>query len=77
MSAHLQELMEDCETFGWPLVRTYHTVWLPHLKQRRAKWNDEATRLKLHRELRGTGWHLAASPALHPLPPHRTLPPEP
>ena len=36
MSAHLQEIMEDGETFGWPMVRAYHAVWLQHLEQGRA-----------------------------------------
>ena len=26
MSAHLQEMMEDGETFGWPVVRAYHSL---------------------------------------------------
>ena len=43
MSAHLKEIMEDCETFRWPMVRAYHAVWLQHLEQGRATWDDEAT----------------------------------
>ena len=27
MAAHLQEILEDGETFGWPMVRAYHVVW--------------------------------------------------
>ena len=46
MAVHLQEI-EDGETFGWPVVRVYNTVWLQHLEQGRATWNDEVTRLKL------------------------------
>ena len=30
---HLQELMEDHEHYGWPLVRVYHTAWLQHMEQ--------------------------------------------
>ena len=47
MAVHLKEMMEYGETFGWPMVRAYHTVWLQHLEQGRATWNDEVTRLKL------------------------------
>ena len=47
MAVDLQEMMEGGETFGWPMVRAYHTVWLQHLEQGRATWNDEVTRLKL------------------------------
>ena len=47
MSAHLKELMEDCEHFGWPMVRAYHAVWLQHIDQGRATWDNEATHLKL------------------------------
>ena len=74
MSAHLKEFMEDGETFGWP-VRAYHAVWLQHIEQGRATWEDETTRLKLHRSL---VWHRMApipSPAL-PLLSHPRLPPE-
>ena len=31
MSTHLKEIMEDGETFGWPVVRAYHAFWLQHL----------------------------------------------
>ena len=31
MSAHLLEVVEDGETFRWPVVRVYHVVWLQHL----------------------------------------------
>ena len=69
--------MEDEETFGWPIVRAYHAVWLQHLEQGRASWNDEITRHKLQWAL---VWHRIASslqpPAhvLHPLPTHLRLP---
>ena len=59
MAIHLQEMMEDWETFGWPVVRAYHTPWLQHLEQGRATWGDEVTRLKLPRVL---VWHRIASP---------------
>ena len=47
MAIHLQEMMEDGETFRWPVVRAYHSVWLQHLEQGRATWDDEVMRLKL------------------------------
>ena len=50
--------MKDGETFRWPVVRMYHVVWLQHLEQGRATWNDEATRLKL---LRAFVWHRTAT----------------
>ena len=31
MAVHLQEMMEDGETFGWPMFRAYHTVLRQHL----------------------------------------------
>ena len=54
MSAYLKEIMEDGETFRLPTVRAYHAVWLQHIEQGRATWNDETTWLKLHRSL---VWH--------------------
>ena len=57
MSGHLQEMMEDGETFGWPVVRAYHAVWLQHLEQGRAMWHNETTKLKLRRAL---VWHRIA-----------------
>ena len=50
-------MMEDGDTFVWPMIRVYHAVWLQHLEQGRAIWDDEATRLKLHRSL---VWHRIA-----------------
>ena len=57
MSTHLKKLMEDGETAGWPMVRAYHAVWLQHIEQGRATWEDETTRLKLRRSL---VWHRMA-----------------
>ena len=59
MAIHLQQIMEDGETFGWPVVRAYYTAWLQHLEQGRATWDDEVTRLKLRRAL---VWHRIALP---------------
>ena len=33
MLAHLQEMMEDGEAYGWPIVLSYHVAWLQHLEQ--------------------------------------------
>ena len=33
MLDHLQELMEDGEHYGWPVVRAYHASWLQHIEQ--------------------------------------------
>ena len=57
MSAHVKEIMEDGKCFRWPTVRAYHVVWLQHLERGRATWDDEATRLKLHKAL---VWHREA-----------------
>ena len=51
MSAHFKELMEDGEWFGWPMVKAYHSVWLQHIEQGRATYDDEPTNLKLCRSL--------------------------
>ena len=60
MAVHLQEMMEDGETFGWPVVRPYHAVMLQHLEHGITTWNDEVTRLWL---LRTLVWHrIAPSP---------------
>ena len=42
MLDHLQELMEDWEHYGWPVVRAYHVAWLQHIEQGRVAWGDEA-----------------------------------
>ena len=36
MLSHLQELMEDGEHYGWPVVRAYHATWL-HVEQGRGQ----------------------------------------
>ena len=54
MVAHLQELMEDGERYGWPAVRAYHAAWLQYMEQGRTAWGDEETKLKLRRVL---VWH--------------------
>ena len=57
MAIHLQEIMEDGETFGRSVVRAYHGAWLQQLEQGRATWEDGPTRLKLRRPL---VWHRVA-----------------
>ena len=59
MPIHLIEMMEDGETFGWPVVKAYHAAWLQHLEQGRATCDNEVTRLKLIRTL---VWHRIAPP---------------
>ena len=33
MLSHLQELMANGETYGWPIALAYHTAWIQHLEQ--------------------------------------------
>ena len=73
MSAHLKEIME---CFGWPMVRVYHAVWIQHIEQGRATWDDETTCLKLCRSLVWHCWPPVPSPALLLLA-HTRLPLEP
>ena len=47
MLTHLQEIMEDGEACGWPVIQSYHVAWLQHLEQCQATWEDKATKLKL------------------------------
>ena len=75
MSAHLKEIVENTESFGWPAVKAYQTVWLQHLEQGRATWNDEATRLKLHRALVLHMMVPSSQPSATQLP-HPRLPPK-
>ena len=64
MWAHPRDLMHDGQHFGWPIVRTFHAVWLQHIEQGRATWCDEVTRIDLRRSL---VWHkLAPSSQLSP-----------
>ena len=56
---HLQELMEDGEHYGWPVVRAYHATWLQHIEQGRAAWEDDAVKLKLQPAL---VWHCIVAP---------------
>ena len=51
MLEHLQELMEDVETYGWKVVRDYHAAWLQLLEQGRAAWGDRPRKDKLLRLL--------------------------
>ena len=47
MLKHLQELMEDAEHYGWPILRAYHAAWLQHIEQGRAVWGDVSTKFRL------------------------------
>ena len=46
MLSHLQERMEDGESYGWPAVHAYHATWLQHLEQGWVTWDDEVTKMK-------------------------------
>ena len=54
MLQHMQELMEDAESYGWELIRAYHAIWLQQLEQGRVSWPDEEKKMKYHRAL---VWH--------------------
>ena len=54
MLEHLQELREDREHYGWPVVRAYHAAWLKDIEQGRAAWGDASAKLRLRRAL---VWH--------------------
>ena len=47
MLNHLQELREEGEHYGWPVVSVYHAAWLQHVEQGWEAWGDEAAKLKL------------------------------
>ena len=51
MLDHPQELMEDGEHYGWPVVRAYHAAWLQHIEYGREAWGDKAVKLKLQHAL--------------------------
>ena len=50
MLSHPQKLMVDGVAYGWQVVLNYHAAWLQHIKQGRATWGNEHTKLKLRRE---------------------------
>ena len=58
MNSHLQDLMEDGDGYGWPVVRDFHFTWLQHTEMSRATWDDHVTKLKLRRTL---VWHQVIS----------------
>ena len=47
MLDHLQELMEDGEHYGWPVVWGYHAAWLQYMEQGQEAWGNEAAKLQL------------------------------
>ena len=51
MLEHLQELMEDVESYGWKVVRNSNAVWLQLLEQGRVVWDDGPRKEKLCRLL--------------------------
>ena len=59
MLEHLQELMEDWEHYGWPVVRAYHATWIQNIEQGRVAWGAEAIKLKLWHAL---VWHRVMAP---------------
>ena len=64
-NSHLQDLMEDGETYGWPVVRDFYSTWLQHIDMGRATWDDHVTKMKLRWTLM---WHRVAYP-MQGLPP--------
>ena len=63
MLAHLQELMVDGEMYRWQVILNYHAAWLQHIKQGRATWGNEPTKLKLRRPI---VWHRVPCPLQTP-----------
>ena len=49
MYNHLQELMEEVETYGWKVVSDYHAAWLQLMEQGRATRGDTNRKEKLRR----------------------------
>jgi hypothetical protein len=47
---HLRDMMEDAGIYGLEAVKAFHGVWLNHIEQGRATWQDEHTREKLRRQ---------------------------
>ena len=47
MLTHLQELMEDGESFSWEVVRSYHGVLLREIENGRVTWADDKAIQKL------------------------------
>ena len=58
MDSHLQDLMEDGEAYGWPVVRDFHSTWLQYIEMERTTWDDHPTKLKLRCTI---VWHRVAS----------------
>ena len=51
MLAHLQEVMEDADVYGWKCVRSYPLAWLQQIEQSQAAWGYENRKIKLRRAL--------------------------
>ena len=56
---HLEELMSDCDIYGWDKVRTYHGVLLNQMEQGCLSWEDCVQKLKFCWTF---VWHLASPP---------------
>ena len=57
MLAHLQELMEDREAYGWSVVLSYHVAWLHHLEQGGPHGGTMPQSSNSGMSWHGTGWH--------------------
>ena len=40
MAHHLEDLMSDCDLYGWEKVRSFHGVLLTQMEQGRLSWAD-------------------------------------
>ena len=54
MAKHLEELMSDCDLYGWEKVKAYHGVLLNQMEQGFLSWSDSDQMLKFCRAL---VWH--------------------
>ena len=46
ITQHLEELMGDCNLYGWDKVQAFHGVWLNQMEQRCLLWKDSEAKLK-------------------------------
>ena len=59
MIEHLQELMEDVESYGWEPLRAYHAAWFQKMEQERVSWADVEKKMKFRKML---VWHCLSNP---------------
>ena len=38
MILHLEELMEDTDSYGWEKMMVFHAAWMNQMEQRRCDW---------------------------------------